>query len=110
MDPTIDTETGESISSGRSPRFSLWTAFLVFATMVMISAIQVVRFVVDSLLRQDNTFVLSYLSYLLSRQHIFVPFICFVRGCQNRKMKNLNHRVRVDISSPYLLSRLFLRH
>ena len=42
MDPNIDMETGESTSSGRSPRFSLWTAFLVFATIVMISAIQVV--------------------------------------------------------------------
>jgi hypothetical protein len=42
MDPNIDSETGETIQSGRSPRFSLWVAFLAFSVIVLISAIQVV--------------------------------------------------------------------
>jgi hypothetical protein len=43
MDPHIDSETGEATSSGRSSRFSVWTAFLVFSVVVLISAFQVVR-------------------------------------------------------------------
>lgn len=41
MDPNINSETGETITSGRSPRFTLWTAYLVFSIIVMTSAIQV---------------------------------------------------------------------
>jgi hypothetical protein len=44
MDPHINSETGEVISSGRSSRFSLWTAFLVFSVVVLISSFQVVSF------------------------------------------------------------------
>lgn len=38
----INQETGEVVNSGRSPRFTLWVAFLVFATVTMGSAISVV--------------------------------------------------------------------
>ena len=39
----INQETGELINpSGRSPRFTLWVAFLVFATITMGSAVGVV--------------------------------------------------------------------
>jgi hypothetical protein len=42
MDPNISTETGESVQ-GRSPRFTLWVAFLVFSTITLGSSVQVVR-------------------------------------------------------------------
>ncbi|KAI2501741.1 hypothetical protein MHU86_12747 [Fragilaria crotonensis] len=35
----INPETGES-TSGRSPRFSIWAAFLIFSTITMISAVE----------------------------------------------------------------------
>lgn len=38
----INAETGELINSSRSPRFTLWVAFLVFATITMGSAVGVV--------------------------------------------------------------------
>jgi hypothetical protein len=38
----INQETGEANAAGRSPRFTLWIAFLVFATVTMGSAIGVV--------------------------------------------------------------------
>jgi hypothetical protein len=38
----IDQETGESTGVGRSPRFTLWVAFLTFATITMAAAIEVV--------------------------------------------------------------------
>jgi hypothetical protein len=41
----INPETGELVS-GRSPRFTLWIAFLVFATITMGSAVGVVSQVV----------------------------------------------------------------
>jgi len=37
----IDRETGETIQQGRSPRFKLWAAFLVFSTITMGSAVGV---------------------------------------------------------------------
>jgi hypothetical protein len=40
----IDQETGEVISKGRSPRFTLWVAFFAFATITMGSAVSVVSF------------------------------------------------------------------
>jgi hypothetical protein len=43
MDPHINSETGESVASGRSPRFNLWCAFLVFSVITLGSAVQVVR-------------------------------------------------------------------
>jgi hypothetical protein len=43
MDPNINSETGEAINTSRNPRFNLWTAFLVFSIIVLISANQVVR-------------------------------------------------------------------
>ena len=39
----INPETGEVISGGRSPRFTTWIAFLVFSTITMGSAIELVR-------------------------------------------------------------------
>jgi len=44
----INQETGEVVNSGRSPRFTLWVAFLVFATVTMGSAISVKRAEGDS--------------------------------------------------------------
>ena len=41
MDPNINVETGETTST-RSTRFPQWVAFLVFSTITMGSAIQVV--------------------------------------------------------------------
>jgi hypothetical protein len=38
----IDQETGESTVQGRSPRFTLWVAFLTFATITMAAAVEVV--------------------------------------------------------------------
>jgi hypothetical protein len=39
----INHETGEMEAVGRSPRFTLWVAFLFFATVTMISSVEVVR-------------------------------------------------------------------
>jgi hypothetical protein len=40
----IDPATGESVNGGgRSPRFTTWVAFLVFASITMGSAVEVVR-------------------------------------------------------------------
>ena len=39
----VNPETGEVVGQGRSPRFTLWVAFLVFATITMGSAVEVVR-------------------------------------------------------------------
>jgi hypothetical protein len=44
MNPESNPETGETLS-GRSPRFSLWAAFLVFSTITMGSSVQVVSYV-----------------------------------------------------------------
>lgn len=38
----INQETGESMGRGRSPRFTLWVAFLTFAAITMGAAIEVV--------------------------------------------------------------------
>jgi hypothetical protein len=38
----INTATGESLSQGRSPRFSLWIAFLVFSTITLGSSVEIV--------------------------------------------------------------------
>jgi hypothetical protein len=48
----IDQETGEVISKGRSPRFTLWVAFFAFATITMGSAVSVVRFLKGNAKRQ----------------------------------------------------------
>jgi hypothetical protein len=41
---SINMETGEAVGNGgRSPRFTLWVAFLVFASITMGSAVEVVR-------------------------------------------------------------------
>lgn len=40
-DPNINHETGEAVG-GRSPRFTTWVAFLVFATITMGSSVEVV--------------------------------------------------------------------
>lgn len=53
-DPNINQETGETMM-GRSPRFTMWVAFLVFATITMGSAVEVVsRPRVFALLRGDS--------------------------------------------------------
>jgi hypothetical protein len=40
----INPDTGEAVSNGgRSPRFTQWVAFLVFASITMGSAVEVVR-------------------------------------------------------------------
>lgn len=39
----INYDTGETVGSGRSPRFNLWTAFFLCSVVVLISSIQVVR-------------------------------------------------------------------
>ena len=39
----IDQNTGEVVNQGRSPRFTLWVAFLAFSTITMGSAVGVVR-------------------------------------------------------------------
>jgi hypothetical protein len=38
MEVTTNSETGET-TSGRSPRFTTWLAFLVFATVTMVAAV-----------------------------------------------------------------------
>jgi hypothetical protein len=50
MSSNINPETGESVNGGggvngggRSSRFTLWVAFLVFASITMGSAVEVVR-------------------------------------------------------------------
>lgn len=48
MDPNINTETGETTST-RSARFPQWAAFLVFSTITLGSAVQVVRTCVRAL-------------------------------------------------------------
>jgi len=40
-DPQINPDTGENMQ-GRSPRFTLWIAFLVFATIVLGSSVELV--------------------------------------------------------------------
>jgi hypothetical protein len=41
-DLNINSATGESVSQGRSPRFSLWIAFLVFSTITLGSSVEIV--------------------------------------------------------------------
>ena len=41
-DLNIDSETGESVIQGRSPRFSLWVAFWVFSTVTLGSSVEIV--------------------------------------------------------------------
>ena len=44
MDPNINPETGETMASGRSPRFSMWVALTVFSVIVLGASVEVVRF------------------------------------------------------------------
>lgn len=42
-DINVDNETGgEMTSNGRSPRFSLWIAFLVFSTITLGASVEIV--------------------------------------------------------------------
>jgi hypothetical protein len=43
MDPNINPETGETVASGRSPRFSMWVALTVFSVIVLGASVEVVR-------------------------------------------------------------------
>jgi hypothetical protein len=43
MDPNINPETGETMASGRSPRFSMWVALTVFSVIVLGASVEVVR-------------------------------------------------------------------
>ena len=56
MDPNINVETGESTNT-RSVRFPQWAAFLVFSTITMGSAVQVVR--ASKLLNESQRCLLS---------------------------------------------------
>ena len=80
MDPNINSETGETITSGRSPRFTLWTAYLVFSIIVMTSAIQVVR--LPKILLFCFDFAFALVGFML---HNFVRHCCeiflFVAHC-----------------------------
>jgi hypothetical protein len=70
----IDQETGESTGLGRSPRFTLWVAFLTFATITMGAAVEVVsrdwRVVDIFLVRRDPIGVV--LGALWKNQEIIV--------------------------------------
>lgn len=82
MDPNIDMETGESIGSGRSPRFSLWTAFLAFSTVVMLSAIQTVSL--------EETFCSHFHNHSLTKYNVMIL------SSYIRKTMNWNRRAQVD--------------
>lgn len=43
MDPNINLETGETTSTGPSPRFSMWIALTVLSVIVLGASVEVVR-------------------------------------------------------------------
>lgn len=54
MDPNINPETGETMASGRSPRFSMWVALTVFSVIVLGASVEVVRACVSFLFYEQR--------------------------------------------------------
>ena len=71
----VNQETGELINSGRSPRFSLWVAFLVFATITMGSAVGVV-----SSLFHDFEDIISVFADVICTDHVDMCVQSLSRG------------------------------
>jgi hypothetical protein len=63
----INPETGEATNTGRSPRFTLWVAFLVFSTITMISSVEEVSVIFWSHERAEGVALVRNFGIIISK-------------------------------------------
>ena len=65
--------TGETMNQGRSPRFSLWIAFWVFATVTLGSSVEIVSHLWEKLANENCSFPMTHTGTIKQKNEIDNP-------------------------------------